>query len=55
MYGELEMGRVLIFGMMHIPNCDSRRVITPRGGNLLSKVSDLTYQTNNNWDEDMVI
>ena len=38
-----------------IPNCASRKVITPRGEKLPSKVSDLIYLTNNNWDEEMAI
>ena len=37
-----------------IPNCASRKIITPRGGQLLSKVADLIDPTTNSWDEDLV-
>lgn len=37
-----------------ILNCADRKVITPRKGNLLSKVSDLIDPVTNSWDEDLV-
>jgi hypothetical protein len=37
-----------------IPNCANRRIITPRQGNLPTKVSDLIDPTTNVWDEDLV-
>lgn len=37
-----------------IPNCANRRIITPRRGNLLTKVSDLIDPITNFWDEDLV-
>ena len=37
-----------------IPNCATKKVITPKGGHLLSKVSDLIDPTSNNWDDDLV-
>ena len=37
-----------------IPRGSTRRVITQRGGNVVTKVNDLIDPTTNNWDEDLV-
>lgn len=37
-----------------IPNCSSRKVITRRGQNILSKVSELINPNTNQWDEDLI-
>ena len=37
-----------------IPNCATRKIVTPRRGQLLSKVGDLIDPTSNNWDEDLI-
>uniref|UniRef100_A0A453RFL4 Reverse transcriptase zinc-binding domain-containing protein n=1 Tax=Aegilops tauschii subsp. strangulata TaxID=200361 RepID=A0A453RFL4_AEGTS len=37
-----------------IPNCANRKVITPKGQLLLSKVSDLIDPSSNRWDEDLI-
>ena len=37
-----------------IPNCANRKVITPKGQHLLSKVSDLIDPSSNRWDEDLI-
>ena len=37
-----------------IPSCANRKIITPRGGQLLSRVSDLIDPATNSWDEDLV-
>ena len=34
-----------------IPNCANRRIVTPKGGHLLTKVGDLIDPVSNNWDE----
>lgn len=42
------------FFITWVPNCADRKVITPKGVNLLPKVADLIYPVTNNWDEDLV-
>ena len=37
-----------------IPNCANRKVITPKGQHLLSKVSDFIDPSSNRWDEDLI-
>ena len=37
-----------------IPNCANRKVITPRGSNLISRVSYLIDPVTSNWDENLV-
>ena len=37
-----------------IPNCADRKIITPRRGNILTKVSELIDPITNCWDEDLV-
>src|SRR4051812_1351825 len=37
-----------------IPNCATRKIMTHRGGQLLSKVGDLIDHVSNNWDEDLI-
>ena len=37
-----------------IPRAWSRRVITPRGGNLLTKVAELIDPTTGKWDTELV-
>lgn len=37
-----------------LPSPWSRRVITPRGGNLMEFVSDLISPITGNWDEELV-
>ena len=37
-----------------IPNCDTRKVVTPKGGQLLTKVGDLIDPALNTWDEDLI-
>ena len=36
-----------------ISNCADRKIITPRRGNLLTKVSDLINPITNGWDEEL--
>ena len=49
------MDKLSIFGEMHgSRNCANRKIITPRRGHLLSKVSDLIDKVMNFWDEDLV-
>ncbi|SPT16716.1 unnamed protein product [Triticum aestivum] len=36
-----------------IPNCATRKIVTPKGGQLLSKVVDLIDPISNNWNEDL--
>ena len=37
-----------------IPNCATRKVVTPKGGQLLTKVGDLIDPASNTWDEDLI-
>ena len=46
--------RINVWGDESIPNSPTRKVITPRGGNLLSKVSDFIDPVTGSWDEELV-
>lgn len=37
-----------------IPNCANRKIVTPKGGQLLRKVADLIDPILNSWDEDLL-
>ena len=37
-----------------IPSCANREVVTPKAGQLLTKVGDLIDHVSNNWDEDLI-
>ena len=37
-----------------MPNCATRKIVTPKGGHLLSRLVDLIDPVSNNWDEDLI-
>ena len=37
-----------------IPSYAARKIVTPKGGNMLTKVGDLIDPASNTWDEDLI-